>query len=90
MKGDVTRANIVTIQERLMGIPLLTKGMLGKGTVVTDSTRCTDKAILCSGNNDVDHVSGDVLDGQTMYWFSEEIHFAVVLLFTSNPLLFSP
>jgi hypothetical protein len=36
--------------------------MLGKSTSVGGPKRCIDKAILCSGTTDVDHISGEILN----------------------------
>jgi hypothetical protein len=44
-----------------MGIASLIKEMSGRNISVTDPTHCINKAILCSGNNHVNHVSEEVL-----------------------------
>jgi hypothetical protein len=49
--------NIVVIQKQVMGIASQIKTMSGKNTPVIDFTHCSNKAILCLGNNDVDHIS---------------------------------
>jgi hypothetical protein len=54
--------NIAAIQKQLLGIASLIKGMSGKSTSVIGSTHCIKKAILCSGNNDVDNISEEVLN----------------------------
>jgi hypothetical protein len=46
-----------------MGIASLVKEMSGKSTYISDSTRLINKAVLCSGSDDVDHISEDVLSG---------------------------
>jgi hypothetical protein len=50
-----------------MGTASLIKEMLGKSTSVTDFTHYINTVILHPGNNDVNHISEDVLnnlDGQ--------------------------
>jgi hypothetical protein len=59
--------NIVTIQKQLTGIASLIKDMSGKSTSLIGSARFINEAILCSRNNDADHISEEVcnsLDGQ--------------------------
>jgi hypothetical protein len=43
-----------------MGTAPLINEMLKKCTYEIDSTYCINEAILCSGNNDVDHISEEV------------------------------
>jgi hypothetical protein len=34
----------------------------GKSTSVTDSTHCSNKSVLFSGDNDIDHINEEVLN----------------------------
>jgi hypothetical protein len=54
--------NIIGIQKQLTGIASLSKGMSGKNSPIIDSTNCINKAVLYSGNNNVDYISEGVLD----------------------------
>jgi hypothetical protein len=60
LTGNSSGCNIVAIEQQLMGTASLIKEMSGKRTSVIDSTHCITKAILCPGNNDVDHTSKEV------------------------------
>jgi hypothetical protein len=65
IKDDVIHAclscNIVGIQKQPMGFASLIKETPGKSTPVIDFTHCNNRAILCSGINDVDYISKKVL-----------------------------
>jgi hypothetical protein len=59
--------NIIAIQKQLMVIGSLITEISGECTSVTDSIRCSNKAVLCFGSNDVDHIREEVvnsLDGR--------------------------
>jgi hypothetical protein len=49
--------SIIALQKQLIGTALLIKEKSGNSTSITDSTHCISKATLCSGNNDVNHIS---------------------------------
>jgi hypothetical protein len=53
--------NIFAIQQQIVGILSVCKEKLGKGTSVVHSTYFINKVIVCSENNDVDHISDEVL-----------------------------
>jgi hypothetical protein len=55
--------NTVAIQKERMGIASLVKEMSGKSKSLTDSTHFINKAVLCSENDGVDHISEEVLNG---------------------------
>jgi hypothetical protein len=44
-----------------MGIASLIMEMSGKTMSAIDPRHCTNEALLCTGNNDVDHIREDVL-----------------------------
>jgi hypothetical protein len=70
--------NTVAIQKQLMGITSLFKEMSGKSTSVTDSTHFIHKAVLCSGSDDVGHISEEVISTDTiLYGASVTVHFPV-------------
>jgi hypothetical protein len=48
---------IVAIQKQLGGTASVIKDVSGKSTSLPDFTHCINNAILCSGSNDVDHIS---------------------------------
>jgi hypothetical protein len=54
--------NIAAVQKQLMGIASLVKEIRRKSLSVIDSTFCINNAILCSGTNDVGHISEGVLN----------------------------
>jgi hypothetical protein len=56
--------NMIFIQKQLMGNESLIKENPGKCTCITESTHCFIKAILCSGNNDGNHISDEALNRQ--------------------------
>jgi hypothetical protein len=59
--------NTIAIHQQLMGIiASLIKELSGKSTSVIYCTHCINKAVLFSGNNDIDHISEvfNSLDGQ--------------------------
>lgn len=53
--------NITVIQTQLMGIASLIEETSGKNTSVTDFIHCSNKEILCSGTDDADHISDEVI-----------------------------
>jgi hypothetical protein len=53
--------NIIEIQKPLMGTASLIKKTSGNNINVIDVyVFCINKSMLCSGSNDVDHISEDV------------------------------
>jgi hypothetical protein len=77
-----------------MDIVLINTKMSGESTSIIDSTFCSNKTILCLGNNDVDHISEGVLnslEGQDkinldpiLYRSSEETSFLLDFQVISN------
>jgi hypothetical protein len=50
------------IQKQSTGTVSRLKELIEKSTSVIDSTHCINKAILCSGSNDIDHTREEVLN----------------------------
>jgi hypothetical protein len=53
--------NITAIQTQLTGIASLNEEISGNSTAVIDFIHCSNKEILCSGIDDADHISEEVL-----------------------------
>jgi hypothetical protein len=75
----------------------LIKKTSGKSTSAIDATICINKAVSCSGNNDADHISKDVLKSawtnenkctNTLYKPYVKIHILMKFQITCNVLLF--
>jgi hypothetical protein len=89
--------NIIVIQKQLTGIASLIKKMSGKNASVINSTYCSNKAVVCSWNNNVDHTSEvlNSLDRQItisidpiLHRPSAKIHFPLRIQIMSNIFMF--